>query len=335
MPRPVIGGDETTSRLYDLGMRAPSLPPVVLAVVSCLILASAVAASGVKPYFTLHEVGPGVFAAIGVPGSGAGSNAGFIIGDGGVAVVDTFQASAAAEQLLAAIRERTTLSIRFVVNTHYHLDHVAGNGVFRDAGAAIVAQRNVRAWERTENLKWWAPNVPADKRAWVESFALPSLVYDDGIDLYLGTRRLEVRALPGHTGSDSVVFVPDAGVVFTGDLFWNATLPNTTDADTAAWVTTDERLIADHPAATFVPGHGEVGKAADVTAFRGYLEALRSAVAAARQSGLNGDALVSEAQGRLAPGYARWGFYDHFITPNITQMAAELAGTKPRPTPVR
>jgi cyclase len=316
-------------------MRAPGLSPVVVALVSCLTLAGALSAAEAKRDFTLREVGPGVFAAVDVPGSAAGSNAGFVIGDDGVAVVDTFQASAAAEQLLAAIREHTTLPIRFVVDTHYHLDHVAGNGVFRDAGAVIVAQRNVRAWERTENLKWWAPNVPPDKRAWVESFVLPSLVYDDGIDLYLGNRRLEVRVMPGHTGSDSVVFVPDAGVVFTGDLFWNATLPNTTDADTAAWVTTDEKLTADHPTATFVPGHGEVGKAADVTAFRGYLEALRSAVASARTGGLTGDALVSEVRTRLAPRFAHWGFFDHFITPNITQMESELAGTKRRPIPVR
>jgi glyoxylase-like metal-dependent hydrolase (beta-lactamase superfamily II) len=316
-------------------MRAKAFPPLVVSLVSCLLLAGAVSAAEAKRDFTLHEVGPGVFAAVGVPGSGAGSNAGFIVGDDGVAVVDTFQSSAAAEQLLAAIRERTKLPIRFVVDTHYHLDHVAGNGVFRDAGAAIVAQRNVRAWERTENLKWWAPNVPPDKRAWVESFVLPNLVYDDGIDLYLGTRRLEVRVLPGHTGSDSIVFVPDADVVFTGDLFWKATLPNTTDADTAAWIATDERLTAEHPTATFVPGHGEVGKAADVAAFRGYLEALRGAVATARQKGLIGDALVSEVRARLAPGYAHWGFYDHFITPNITQMESELAGTKRRPIPVK
>jgi glyoxylase-like metal-dependent hydrolase (beta-lactamase superfamily II) len=316
-------------------MRAHYLKPPFASLIFYLSLASVLPAAETKTYFTLHEVGPGVFAAIGVPGSGAGSNAGFVIGDGGVAVVDTFQASAAAEQLLAAIRERTELPIRFVVDTHYHLDHVAGNGVFRDAGATIVAQRNVRAWERTENLKWWAPNVPPDKRAWVESFVLPTLVFDDGIDLYLGNRRLEVRALPGHTGSDSVVVVPDANVVFTGDLFWNATLPNTTDADTAAWVKTDEKLTAEHPTATFVPGHGEVGKASDVTAFRGYLEALRGDVASARGKGLSGEALVAEVRGRLAPRFSAWGFYDHFITPNITQMEAELAGTKRRPVPVR
>jgi cyclase len=328
-------GDESGFRFYDRVMRSDHLPPIAVALLSCVTLASILSAAETKRFFTIHEVGPGVFATIGVPLSGAGSNAGFIVGDDGVAVVDTFQSSAAAEQLLAAIHERTKLPVRFVVDTHYHLDHVAGNGVFRDAGATVVAQRNVRAWERTENLKWWAPNVPPDKRAWVESLVLPDLVYDDGIDLYLGNRRLEVRAMPGHTGSDSVVFVPDADVVFTGDLFWNATLPNTTDADTAAWLRSDGRLIAGHPKGTFVPGHGEVGKAADVEAFRGYLEALRHAVAAAREQGLSGDALVSRVRDQLAPRFARWDWYDHFIAPNITQMAAELAGTKRRPVAVR
>ncbi len=298
-------------------------------------LASVLSAQEAKPFFTLHEVGPGVVAAVAVPGSGAGSNAGFVVGDDGVAVIDTFQSADAAEALLAAIRERTSLPVRFVVDTHYHLDHVAGNGVFRKAGATIVAQRNVRAWERPENLKWWAPNVPPDKKAWVESLVLPELVYDQGIDLYLGSRHLEVRVLPGHTGGDSIVVVPDADVVFTGDLFWNTTLPNTTDADTAAWVTTDSTLTADHPKATFVPGHGEVGKAGDVTAFRGYLEALRGDVAAAREKGLSGDALVSAVHAELAPSYDRWAFFSHFIDENISQAAAELAGTKHRPVPVR
>lgn len=301
--------------------------------VACLTLPGLLWSAEPKPFFALHELAPGVFAAIAVPGSAAGSNAGFVIGDDGVAVIDTFQSADAAEQLLQAIRERTTLPVRFVVNTHYHLDHVAGNGIFADVGATIVAQRNVHGWERTENLKWFGENVPAAQRSWVESLVLPDLIYDDAIDLFLGERRLEVRVHPGHTGGDSIVFVPDADVVFTGDLFWNASLPNTTDADTAAWVRTDSALAADYSEATFVPGHGEVGQAADIAAFRGYLEALRNGVAAAREQGLAGDALISSVRNALAPSYARWAFYDHFIEENIVQTAAELGGSKRRPVP--
>ncbi len=305
----------------------------VLLIAASFAVPSTHADDATKPFFTLHDLGSGVWAAVAVPGSGAGSNAGFIIGEDGVVVVDTFQSAAAAAQLLSAIRERTNLPIRFVVNTHYHLDHVAGNGVFHDAGARIVAQRNVRAWERTENLKFFGANPPADKKAWVESLVVPDLVYGDSIDLFLGSRRILVRFMRGHTGGDSVVAVPDAEVVFTGDLFWNETLPNTIDADTAAWVTTDERLASEYPQASFVPGHGEVGKSQDVTAFRQYLQSLRQDVAAARKRDYKADALAEEVKKNLAPRYEHWALYTHFIDPNIRQMDEELAGTKRRPVP--
>ncbi len=211
---------------------------------SFLFAASLVASPGFsadapKAFFTLHDLGSGVWAAVDIPGSAAGSNAGFVIGSDGVVVIDTFQSADAAASLLAAIRARTSLPIRFVVNTHYHLDHVAGNGVFHDAGAEIVAQRNVRAWERSENLKFFGANPPAARKAWVESLVLPDLVYDDAIDLFLGSRRIGVRPMPGHTGSDSIVAIPDAGVVFTGDLFWDTALPNLIDAAPAAQAASD------------------------------------------------------------------------------------------------
>ena len=90
--------------------------------------------------------GPNVWAAIANPNAKvqAGGNAGFVIGDDGVAVVDTFMGTEAARQLLAEIRQRTELPVKFVVNTHYHFDHVAGNAVFVEAGATVFAHRNVR-----------------------------------------------------------------------------------------------------------------------------------------------------------------------------------------------
>ncbi len=127
---------------------------------------------------------------------------------------------------------KIALPIRFVVNTHYHIDHVNGNDVFAGAGATIVAHRNVRAWMRSENLKFWTDPIPPEIRARVQSLTLPDVVYDDQIDLYLGTRTLEVRYYAGHTGSDSVVFVPDARVVFCGDLLWKNHFPNLIDATT-------------------------------------------------------------------------------------------------------
>lgn len=292
-------------------------------------------AAGSAPFFALHQLGPGIWAAIALPGSHAGSNAGFIVGDDAVLVVDSFEDPAAAQALLQVIRGKTQLPVRYLVNTHYHLDHVAGNGVYQAAGAVILAQRNVRAWERTENMKFFGDKITPARRQMVQSYVLPSVVYRQGIEVHLGKRTVVVRVLPGHTGGDSVVMVPDAKVVFTGDLFWNHSLPNLIDADTRAQIQSNATLVQDYPDATFVPGHGQSGHAAEVRAFRDYLLALRSAIIASRKRSESSNALQENVRRQLQETWGKWNYFDHFITPNIEQTVAELAGTKHVPTPAR
>jgi cyclase len=222
-----------------------------------------------------------------------------------------------------------------VIDTHYHLDHVAGNGVFAEAGATLIAERNVAAWERTENLKFFGDAIKPEQRAMVEALTLPSLSYRDGVELSLGDRKVVVLVMPGHTGGDSVVAVPDADVVFTGDLFWNRCLPNLIDADTKEQIATNGTLAEKFPTATFVPGHGEVGKAADVVAFHDYLTALRQDVSRAAAAGRSGPALVAAVAPELKARYGDWSYFEHFVRPNVEQTEAELAGTKKRPRPVR
>jgi glyoxylase-like metal-dependent hydrolase (beta-lactamase superfamily II) len=301
-----------------------------------LLTASSIAnAAGSAPFFALHQLGPGIWAALALPGSHAGSNAGFIVGDDAVLVVDSFEDPAAAQALLQVIRGKTQLPVRYLVNTHYHLDHVAGNGVYQAAGAVILAQRNVRAWERTENMKFFGNKITPAQRQMVQSYVLPSVVYRQGIEVHLGKRTVVVRVLPGHTGGDSVVVVPDAKVVFTGDLFWNHILPNLIDADTRAQIQSNATLVEDYPAATFVPGHGESGNAADIRAFRDYLLTLRSAIIASQKRGESSNTLQENVHRQLQKTWGKWNYFDHFITPNIEQTMAELAGTKQVLMPAR
>jgi cyclase len=311
----------------------PAMPRTA-AIGFLMLLSAAVSADELKPKFTLHEVGPGVWAAISVPKSGTGGNAGFVVGSDGVLVVDSFQTEAAAQALLEAIHKTTSQPVRYVVDTHYHLDHVGGNGVFSAAGAVVMAQANVRGWERTENLKFFGDQPKPEERAGVESLTLPSLVYHDGVTLWLGDRQVTVRVMQGHTGGDSVVVVPDAQVVFTGDLFWRHDLPNLIDADTLQQIESDDILLKDYPKAHFVPGHGEVAQASDVAAFRDYLMALRAAVAAAQSAGKVGPSLMDSVLPGLKKQYGDWGYFDYFSGPNIQQTEAELAGKKQRPVPV-
>ena len=225
--------------------------------------------------FTLKPLGHNVYAAIDNAKGEAGANAGFVIGEEGVAVIDTFENPEAAKQMLAEIRKLTKLPVKYVVNTHYHIDHVAGNRIFQDTGAVVFAQRNVRTWIHTENLKFFGKEIKPEEKAKVEQLGAPDVVYDSGVTLFLGSRRLDVRVYPGHTGGDSVVFIPDGPVVFGGDLFWRNTLPNLIDATTAAWLPTLDSIASAAPSAIFVPGHGDVGTAGDVKAFRTYLADLR------------------------------------------------------------
>ncbi len=295
--------------------------------------AQAPAASSDSLLFTLKPLGHNVYAAIDKPKSPAGSNAGFVIGDDGVVVIDTFEDAKAAEQLLSEIRKLTKLPVKFAINTHYHLDHVTGNGVFSQAGAVIVAQKNVRAWIHTENLKFFGANIKPEQKAWIEGLVAPNLVYDSSVEIFLGARKIVVRYFPGHTGGDSVVSIPDANVVFCGDLFWNKTLPNLIDASTEKWIDSDHKLAAESPTATFVPGHGEVGTVADLTALAGYIADLRSALAQPVKDGLKDEALVSAVLPGLKEKYGSWNYFDHFAKRNILDTAAELRGDKKIPQP--
>lgn len=305
------------------GMR---LPLVFVLVLSAAVVVGAQDAN--KLPFNLKQVGPNVWAAIArmeIPDAAA--NAGVIVGEDGVVVVDTFATPVAAAQLLAEIRKLTKLPVKFVVNTHYHLDHVAGNKVFADAGALLVAHYPVRGWIHPENLKFFGKDAKPEQKAMVDALMPPTAGYAQGLDLYLGARAIHVRHLPGHTGGDSVVFVPDAKAAFAGDLFWRRTSPNMVDASSKPWITTLDTLAknADY---TFIPGHGDVGTANDVTAFRDYIATVQKLVAEAQAQGKAGDALVEAVLPAFTAKYGEWDFFKFLAPLNIREMEAELSGKK-------
>jgi glyoxylase-like metal-dependent hydrolase (beta-lactamase superfamily II) len=301
----------------------------LLVTLLCLFTGVAVMGQRQGPY-VLTQVAPGVWAAIDNEQSSASawSNAGFVVGPHSVAVIDTLGNAAAARALLVDIRRRTTQPIAYVVDTHYHVDHVAGNGVFTNAGASVWAQRKVRCWIRSENERLIGPQAPAELKAVVARLEPPARVYDDDIEQPLGALAVRWRHMPGHTGGDTVVIVPSAKVVFAGDLLWRQMLPTLVDATTRTWVETLDVLLKEYPGYTFVPGHGDVATPADVAAFRGYLVALRTGVAAARARGTRGGTLVDAVLPALKRQFARWPFIDAVARDNILQVDAELRGTK-------
>src|SRR5215813_6048421 len=307
--------------------------------------------------FQLVKVADGVYAAIAKPGGLASGNAGFVIGDDGVLIFDTFFTPAAIEELIGEIQKLTKLPIKYAVNSHYHLDHTGGNQVLVARGVPIIAHENVMIWQTTKNKRFLpatadlekrkadatkqladTPEDQKDKRAQLErtirrldammaiTLTNPTRTFKSGtMELKLGKRKVILATFPGHTGGDVVAFVPDANVVFTGDLGWSRTLPNLVDATVNDWIPTLDAMLQLHPAAKFVPGHGNVAEATDIKDFREYLEDLRTRVKQGIANGLTID--QAKQQLTLPEKYKAFAF-QNFAVPNVEDMYKELKGTK-------
>ena len=316
-------------------MRALQRLIAALAALCALALpaaAKAQAPAAAGPPFELKQVGPGVYAAIGGPM--AGSNAGFVVGDDGVLVVDTFAFPTAGQALLEAIRKTTDKPIRYVVNTHYHIDHVSGDAVFKAAGATIIAHKNVPGWIHSENLHLFGANLTPAMKAQIDGLIGPDRTLDKPTVLTLGKRRIEIRPMSGHTGGDLVVSVPDAHVIFTGDIVWNHAGPTTIDGRIGQWIK-DVTQLEMLPDETYVPGHGDVAKAKDLDDLRSLFSDLMRLTAEARAQGLGGDALVKATAPKLAALHPAWPRLDGNAPHLVKEMDEELAGTKRVPVPVR
>ena len=214
------------------------------------------------------------------------SNAGFVVTEQGVVVIDALGSPALAEELITTIRQVTSQPIRYVIVTHYHADHIYGLQVFKAAGASIIAQRAGLAYlnsetatlrlaaSRDELFPWIDERtrlVPADR--WL----------DEDMVLELGGERFHIRHVgPAHTPEDLAVHAERAGVMFAGDLAFRGRIPFVGQADSRQWIASLDRLIAFKPRIV-VPGHGPVSTEplADLQLTRDYLVHLRKAMAEA------------------------------------------------------
>ncbi|MFI0422304.1 fumarylacetoacetate hydrolase family protein [Spongiactinospora sp. 9N601] len=291
----------------------------------------------------LHEVGAGVWAWL-LPDGGFGwSNAGLVAGQGAALLVDTLFDLPLTAEMLDAMGEITARHpLTHAVLTHADGDHTHGTQLL-DEHVRIIAAEATRAEMRhgmpPEMLT--AAQVmdlgPATRYV-RERFApfdfggirprLPDLTYDRELTLDVGGREVRVLNLgPAHTAADSVVHVPDADVLFAGDLLFAGCTPIVWSGPIAGWIAACDAMIATG-AGTIVPGHGPVTDPDGIRAVRGYLTHVTEQADAAHARGLS----FPEAIEAVNLGeYATWLDAERIVV-NLHRRYRELdPATTPEP----
>jgi glyoxylase-like metal-dependent hydrolase (beta-lactamase superfamily II) len=272
-------------------------------------LAAAAAAQPVVP----QALAPGHWfvqgaAALGTPGNrNFISNAGFVVTNEGVVVIDALGAPALARELLTQIRRLTNQPIRYAIVTHYHADHLYGLQVLKAAGTTVIAHRAAADYLHSEAAQQRLQASRETLAPWIDDstqLVAPDRWIDGPTTLELGGLRIEIHPVgPAHTPEDLVVWLPRARVLYAGDLVFRNRIPFVGQADSARWIESLDRLLAFNPR-VIVPGHGPASSdaRADLRLTRDYLSHLR--------------AVMGEAARKLEPfedAYARadWSRFAH------------------------
>ena len=210
---------------------------------------------------------------------GAGGNIGLCSGPDGALLVDD-QYPQLSARILAAAKAANDAPLRWVVNTHWHGDHVGGNENMAAAGALLIAQDRVRQRmiEGQENKTFNRRVEPAPAKA------LPMVTFDDTTTLHVnGEDAIVFHVAPAHTDGDAIVWFPKANVVHMGDTYFSATYP-IIDLESGGsidgLIAASERVLAKIDGATrVIPGHGQVSDKAGLQKYHDMLVGVRAAVA--------------------------------------------------------
>jgi glyoxylase-like metal-dependent hydrolase (beta-lactamase superfamily II) len=205
--------------------------------------------------------------------TGQGGTIGYVITTDNTVVIDS-QYPATARICLDGLKSRASHPIDFLINTHHHVDHTAGNPVFRPAVARIIAQRGEPALQRHAS----------DEAGTLNDQVFPDVVFTTDWKMILPQETISAHFYgPGHSGADITVHFEDAGVVHMGDLVWNRFHPfvdRAAGASIVNWQKTLDRAAGQHPGDTiYIFGHGKpeagvTGARADLLRFRDYFTAV-------------------------------------------------------------
>jgi cyclase len=234
----------------------------------------------------IQQVSEGIYAYLQPDGSWWLNNTGFLASRDGVISVDATSTERRTRAYLDAIATVTDRPVRTLVNTHHHGDHTHGNYLF--GGATIVGH------ERCREAMLGTP-VPPPAGVWTDvdwgplELAPPFLTYTDGVTLWSGDLRCEVRYVgtPAHTTNDSILHIPERSVVFAGDLLFNGGTPFALMGSVSGWIEVLETVLRPLGARTLVPGHGPVCGPGVIDDVLAYLRFVQRTAREAKAEGLS------------------------------------------------
>ncbi|MDF2492745.1 MAG: Beta-lactamase protein [Microbacterium sp.] len=270
----------------------------------------------------LQRVGTGVWAYIQPDGGWMINNMGLVAGPDGATSIDATSTEQRMRAYLGAVEDVTDAPVRRLVLTHSHPDHCNGASLLPEA--EVIAHRAVA--DDLRHAPPLAPHIFTPFDQGDVSPRLPTIVFEDAVRIVSGDRQIEVRHPGGraHTAGDAYVWLPDDGVLFTGDLVFHGGTPFALSGSPAGWLRALQQMAALDPQ-TVVPGHGPVGGAELFRPVADYLEFLLEVAEDAHRAGRS----PAEAARGLDLGRFEGLLEKERIVGNLHRALAELDGTQP------
>lgn len=260
---------------------------------------------------------------------GAGGNIGFSAGRDGIVLVDD-QFAPLADKIKAALKAITDKPLRFIINTHYHFDHIDGNASFQK-DAPVIAHHNVRKRLESGGAPGNLGSIKQELKPAARE-ALPILTFSRDVTIHLNDEDIRVLHHPGgHTDGDSLIFFPESNVVHMGDDFVTYGFPFIDLAgggSVAGMIEAAEYVIANLPAdVKVIPGHGTVSTLGDVGKFVTMIKETRGVVEDAVKAGKALDQMKRE---KVLEPWEEWSgdfiSTDAFIETLYNDLVGEKSG---------
>ena len=270
-----------------------------VSVAGILLLAS-------SAFADLTKVADNVYAYVDVknasPLNSFGANTGIVVGSDGVLVIDTLVSAKEAQRFIADIRKITDKPIKYVVNTHYHLDHAFGNSEFAKLGAKIVAtdadRRNLAQYGE-ETLKGVGNFGLTAQDMEGTYIVLPDITFHDKMTIHLGDETIElIYVMPSHTTGNLLVYIPRHKILFTGDILFTDFHPYMADCDVKGWIENLD-FIDKMDVEAIIPGHGPLSTKKDVEEIRDYLRTFDMIALEMAAKGKDAEAIAAKLAEKL------------------------------------